>query len=313
MHDPPELEHYDASSLAEASSLLWMNPGKSMVIAGGTDIIGALREEIFLTAPKILINLKTIPGLDFIQMSGGVLRIGAMTRISDIEKDVTVASNFPALAKAAHMVAHPEIRNMGTIGGNLCQETRCWYYRGRGNKFYCKRKGGATCNLETGMNQYGSIFGGPAGCFASMTSDIGTALLALDATVITNRRSKPIDTVYTTAISGTTLRLGEIVTEVQVPVPPAGNKQAYLKFRLRKSIDPAIVSVASLITANEARIALGAVAPKPLRATQAENVVKAGGTADAAATAAVAGALPLSKNAYKVQITKALVKRAILA
>jgi xanthine dehydrogenase YagS FAD-binding subunit len=183
----------------------------------------------------------------------------------------------------------------------------------------CLRKGGTTCFAVTGDNRYHAILGG-AGCFAVCPSDTGMALTALDATIVTNKRSIQIGNFF--QVLGNSLTAGEIVTEVQVPTPKSGTKQTFTKFTFRPSIDFAIVSVASAITieagkVSDARIVLGAVAPIPYRATGAEVAIKGQAITEAiaetAGTAAVKDASPLSKNKYKVQIAKTLVKRAILA
>jgi len=314
--------HINAKTVDEAVSLLTQYGKKARVIAGGTDLLGTMKDEIHPTYPEVIINLKTIePSLEYIKEEGGVLKIGALTKLYDIEASSLVKEKYPALAQAAHAVGSPHIREMGTIGGNLCQEVRCWYYRQPGNRFYCVRKGGPVCYAMSGDNRYHSIFGGPFGCYAAHPSDTAPALMALNATLVTNKRTIPIDKFFHD-LAGTVLEDNELLTEVQVPTPPAGAKQTYIKFRIRKSIDFPIVGVASMIkleagTVSDARIALGAVAPKPIRATAAEEKLK-GKTiseqvADEVAAEAVKGAIAMSQNKYKIQITKTLVKRAILA
>lgn len=313
--------HINARTIDEAVSILTTYGKKAKIIAGGTDLLGAMKDEIHPTYPEVIVNIKTIPGLEYIKEEGGTLKIGALTRLYDIQTNSIVKEKYPALAQAAHAVASPHIREMGTIGGNLCQEVRCLYYRQPNNRFYCFRKGGSMCYAMSGDNTYHSIFGGPSGCVAVYPSDTAPALMALNATIVTNKRTIPIDNFFDN-LTDTVLEPNEIVTEIQVPAPRAGSKQVYLKFRIRKSIDFPIVGVASVITVeagkvSDARIALGAVAPTPIRATAAENALKGKeineDVAESAAAAAVKNAVPLAKNKYKIQITKALVKRAILA
>jgi len=182
------------------------------------------------------------------------------------------------------------------------------------------RKGGTTCFAAAGDNRYHSIFGAPAGCNAVYPSDTATVLVALNASIVTNKRSIPIESFFH-PLTGTVLGVGELITEVNIPVPPVGNKQSFTKFRTRKSIDFAIVSVATLLTLNgttctAARIVLGGVAPSPQRSTAAEAAI-VGKTLDAAAvnaaaSAAVSAAKPLQYNAFKVPVVKTLLTRALM-
>jgi xanthine dehydrogenase YagS FAD-binding subunit len=318
-------KHYNAASVDIALSMLKDYKGEARLMAGGTDLLAVLKDQILEGYPKALINIKTIPGLDKIQEKGEGLRIGALAKLADIALSPSVQTKYPALSQAAGSVASPEIRTMGTIGGNLCQDVRCWYYRyphHMGGRFLCHRKGTGPCHAIKGDNRYHAIMGGKA-CVAVCPSDTAIALTALDArlTILSpeGERKIPIHELFTAL--GTTLGPSEIVTEIQVPSPPKGIKQRFLKFTLRKPIDFAIVSVASVIAmekglCRDAKIVLGAVAPTPLRAEGAEKAVKGKAidesTAEEAATAAVSDARPLSRNAYKIELTKALVKRAIL-
>ena len=316
------LKHVNARTIEEAISAAGV---KALVIAGGTDCLSLFKNRILPNSPKVLVNIKTIPGLAYIMESGDGLRIGALTRLSNLAASAVVREKYGLLAEAAQSVASPQIRNMGTIGGNLCQDTRCWYYRCSpftGRSYFCSRKGGRLCFAVKGDNRYHAIFGG-RGCFAVCPSDLAVALAALEAEIAVQgpagRRTIPIRDFFT--ISGNSLQPNELVTEIRIPPLPEGASQTFLKFRLRKAIDFAIVSVASVIASEgglcrEARIALGAVAPYPLRAVAAESalagqVVNAE-TAALAAQAAVVGATPLGMNAYKIEIVKALVKKALL-
>jgi xanthine dehydrogenase YagS FAD-binding subunit len=265
-----------------------------------------------------LINIKTIPGLDYIKEEGGVLKIGATTRLADIAAHPVIKQKYTALAQAASRVATPHVRDMGTIGGNINQLHRCWYFRKPEDRFDCVRKGGKTCYAVTGDHRYHSIFGMENKCFAVHPSDTAPALIALDATIVTTKRQIKAEEFWTVRYpESTVLTPGEIVTAIHVPAPPAGAKSAFLKFAIRKSIDFPIVNCAVLVGGGAPRIALNAVAPKPYRATKAEAAIAGKAineeTAEAAGAAAVEDAKPTSTNKYKVQIARTLVKRALLA
>jgi len=314
--------HVNATSVADAVAKLDSYGGKAKALAGGTDLLNAMVTKINVVYPPALVNLKSIPNLNNITLSGQTMKIGSLAKLADIASSSTVKTNLPSLAAAANAVATPHVRNMATLGGNLCQAVSCWYYRypnRLGGRIVCYRKGGTSCYAAAGVNTYHSIFGAPKGCFAVYPSDTAPALVALNASVVTSARTIPIESFFD-AFTGTVLANDEIVTEVDVPVPAAGTKQVFLKFAQRKSIDFAVASVAALVTLNgttctAARIALGGVAPTPLRSTAAENAI-IGKTLDAtavanAAAAATSGSTPLAYNAYKVPVVQSLVTQAL--
>jgi xanthine dehydrogenase YagS FAD-binding subunit len=316
--------HHHARSVDEAVTLLARYKGKAKLNAGGTDLLGVLKERILPDYPKAVINIKTIPDLDCIREENGGLALGALTILSHIVESPLVAETYPLIKEAATAVAAPQVRNMATIGGNLCQDTRCWYYRypdSIGGRIMCLRKGKGPCHAVPGDNRYHAIMGGKK-CYAVSPSDLATALCTLDASLTVTgpegSRSIPIRDFYTTL--GNVLAPQEMITHIHIPKPPPST-QRFIKFTLRKPTDFALVSVASLFTSvggtcTGARITLGAVAPTPIRATKAEDLLKGKRldeeTASEAARLAVADAKPLSMNAYKVEITRTLVKRAIL-
>ena len=311
--------HVNATSLAEIKTAL--SDGKTTLIAGGTDLLGTLKDNILRAYPSTVINLKTVPGLDFIAEKGGILKIGAATRLADIAADPTVQKKYTALAQAASRVATPHVRDMGTIGGNITQLHRCWYFRKPENRFDCTRKGGSKCFAMSGDNRYHSVFGVVNGCIAVNPSDTAPALIALNAKVVTDRRTVAAEDFFDVKQPGNTvLEMNEIVTEIHIPEPPKGSKSAFIKFAFRKSIDFPIVNCAVMIGGDKPRISLNAVAPKPYRATKAEEVIAGKSIknisekdAEAAGEAAVADAKPLKAAKFKVQIAKTLVKRAILS
>jgi xanthine dehydrogenase YagS FAD-binding subunit len=309
--------HVNAKSLAEVQTAL--ADGKTDLIAGGTDLLGTLKDRILRTYPETVINIKTVDGLDFIKEEGGMLKIGAATRLADIAANDTIKKSYTALSQAASRVATPHVRDMATLGGNIAQLHRCWYFRKPENRFDCIRKGGSTCFAMTGDNRYHSIFGAEKGCLAVHPSDTAPALIALNAQVVTNKRTVAAENFFeVNNPKSTVLATDEFIKEIQIPKPPAGAKSAFIKFAIRKSIDFPIVNCAVMVGGADPRICLNAVAPKPYRAVKAEAAIKGKtineATAEAAGEAAVADASPFPEAAqFKKQIAKVMVKRALLA
>ena len=320
-----KFKHFNVYSIDEAVSLLGKYGDKACVIGGGTDLIGKMKDAILPAYPEALVNIKTIPGLNYIREEGGLLKIGALTILSDVAHSDLVRKSAPALAQAACRTASPHLRDMGTIAGNICQDIRCWYYRNPNNRFSCLRKKGGRCYAIKGDNRYHSIFGGSVsgGCMAVHPSDTAPALIALGAVVRTSQRTidageffevKPVKT--------TVLKVDEIVTEIQIPRPAEGSKSIFLKFAQRRAIDFPIVNCAASVTLAAgkvvaAKICLNAVAVVPYRAGQAEQVILGKSLneqlADEAGMAAVAAAKPLEHNKYMVTVAKTMVKRCLLA
>jgi xanthine dehydrogenase YagS FAD-binding subunit len=287
------------------------------ILAGGTDVLGLEKDFVLSTSADTMVNIKTIPDLAGIADSGG-LKIGALAKLTDIVESPVVQSNWASLAAGALRVGTPQLRNAGTLGGNLCQENRCWYYRAERNFFNCFRKGGTLCFATIGNNTYNAILGGQV-CFAVCPSDTSIPLTALDATIVTNKKDIPIGDFF--VVLGNVLDDDEIVTEIQVPTPASGTIQAFKKYSRRKSFDFAMASAAVSITVaggnvSDCKIVLGGVAPTPWRATDAEDALKGGPvnatTAAAAAAEATNGSFLLPNNAHLVPIAQAMVKRAIM-
>ncbi len=311
-----KIAHINATTVSHAVSALGAD---AAVCAGGTDIYGYMKSMVSPNEPDTLVNIKTIPDLDYIREEGGVLKIGALTRLADIAASSLVIGNYTALAEAALKVGTPELRNMGTIGGNICQLVRCWYYRAEYNAFNCIRKGGGLCYAILGDNRYNSIFGGIDGCFAVNPSDTAPALVALDASVITSSgRTIGVDDFFASNGEKTTvLDDDEIATEIQIPTPASGTKSAFTKFAIRKAFDFPIANCGAAISSTNARICINGVYPTPRRATEAEEAIVGqeinDANAEAAGAAAVDSAFSLPMNKYMIQLTKTMVKRAILA
>jgi xanthine dehydrogenase YagS FAD-binding subunit len=264
--------------------------------------------------------------MDAIREDSESLEIGALARIHDIERSPILRESYPLLHEVAHSIGSPQIRNMATIGGNLCQEVRCWYYRRSpktGISFICRRKEeDSPCYAVNGENENHAIFG-EGECVAVSPSDMATGLFALDAKINTmsmkGERAIPIRGFYTPL--GHVLEPDEIITGVSVPKVQPQTRQRFLKFRARKAIDFSTVSVSSVITSvngliRNARIVVGGVSPMPYEAVAAEEVLLGESmkesVAEKAAEAAVRDAMPLSKNGFKVPLVKALIKRSIL-
>ena len=317
-------KHINATSVEEAIGLIRAGNGRACLIAGGTDLLGILKDEVLPDYPETVINIKTIAGLDRFENNSDGLKIGALAKLADVVAHPLVKERFPILSKSAEAVATPEIRNMATLGGNLGQDTRCWYYRYPhhvGGRIMCHRKGKGPCQAVKGDNRYHSIMGAKK-CFAVCPSDTAIALSALDAGVeITGSqgvRRVSINEFFTNL--GNVLQADELLTGIQLPNPAAGARQAFFKFTLRKPVDFAIASVAAVGTLHkgicqEVKIALGAVAPTPLRALEAEELIRGKAVSEKriknAAGAAVKQAKPMRMNAYKVEITRTLVERSL--
>jgi xanthine dehydrogenase YagS FAD-binding subunit len=325
-------EWVSPATVEEAANLLKTapprpRPGKAArPLAGGQDLLTTMKD--YLTRPTRVVNLKGIRGLDRIEPDGRRgLRIGALATLAQVEESAEVRRLFPALAEAAHSVATQQIRNLGTVGGNLCQRPRCWYYRLE--EAVCLKKGGSECFAAKGENKYNAIFGGGPS-YIVHPSDLAPVLVALGASVnvtgAEGKRTIALDRFFTLPSEGSirrenVLKNDEIITEVIVPASPFGAHSTYLKFKERESLDFALASVAAAVelgpgkVVRAARIVLGGVAPIPWRVPKAEDFLK-GKTlgADAlegAARVALEGAEPLSQNAYKIPLTQTLVRRAL--
>lgn len=291
-------------------------------LAGGIDLLCEMKEG--LVTPSRVVNLKTIAGLN--EMTGrDDLKIGALVTLTELAESERVESQYKAVAEAARSVGSPQIRNVGTVGGNLCQRPRCWYYRDVAIE--CLKKGGDRCYAEDGENEYHAILGGGP-CHIVHPSDLAPALIAFDAKVDiqgTSARSLPLlDFFVLPAVNWgqeNVLTPNEIVTAVTLPKATAGWRSAYYKFRERESFDWALASAAVTLrmsgnTVQDCRVVLGGVAPIPWRSNEAEAALKGKtitpGVAETAGKAAVTGAKPLKHNGYKVRLAANVVRIAVL-
>jgi xanthine dehydrogenase YagS FAD-binding subunit len=313
----PKFSHLRPATLREALAAL--DASDARIHGGGTDLVGCLRDRVFTT--ERVVSLSAIPELRGIAATGdGGLRIGATATLTEIAGHPAIADRFTALADAARVVASPQLRNQGTIAGNLCQKPRCWYYRG---DFHCLRKGGELCYAYEGENQHHCIFGGDL-CYIVHPSDTAPALAALGAVCRVSSasatRSVPVDRLHVPPSVDprreTVLEPDEVVTELVLPAPPAGLRSSYLKIRSRNAWDFALAGVALALVfdgdiVRSARVFLSGAAPVPWRSTAVEAAITGqaldAATIAAAASAAVAGAEPLSGNAYKLALFEGLV------
>jgi Aerobic-type carbon monoxide dehydrogenase, middle subunit CoxM/CutM homologs len=254
------------------------------------------------------------------------LTIGALITLTELEEHQPTRKNIPGLAEAANSIATPQIRNLGTVAGNLCQRPRCWYFRLE--EVICLKKGGDECYSSSGENKYNAIFGGGPS-YIVHPSDLAPILLALGGRLNVSgpdgKRVIPLDKFFTLPSEGNirrenVLKNDEIITEVFVPSSPLAARSTYLKFKERDSLDFAMSSVAVALqmngkTVKDARIVLGGVAPIPWRVPDAEKFVTGkeltNDVLQEAGKIALAHAEPLSKNAYKIPLTQTLVRRAL--
>jgi xanthine dehydrogenase YagS FAD-binding subunit len=294
---------------------------RAMAHAGGTDLMGCLRERIFPVGKVVsLSELQELRGVS--ETADGGLRIGALTTLHALAEHPLVLRRFGGLAQAAGEVGSPQLRNQGTIGGNLCQKPRCWYYRA---DFTCLRKGGGTCFAVDGENQFHCIFGGGGTCFIVHPSDTAPVLMAFNATARVagpkGVRQVPLEKFFVLpevdVQRETVLARGEIVTEIRIPPPAPGTRSSYRKIRARRSWDFALAGVALALRFDGkrvigGRVVLSGAAPVPWRSAEVEQVVRGKElTADviaAAAKAVTAGAEPLEKNGYKIRLFQGMIE-----
>jgi xanthine dehydrogenase YagS FAD-binding subunit len=314
-----------ASSLEQAAAFLAVNKTGISILAGGTDLLGEIKEGT--AAPSVVLDLAGIAGLAGIKKGPGGLTIGAMTTLADLASDNDIERDYAVLHQAALSAASPQLRNRGTVGGNLCQRPRCWYYRDAA--VVCSKKGGGKCFAENGRNSRHAIFGGGI-CWAVHPSDLAPALMVLDASAVLvsakGERAVPLADFFTAPIVNVrrenVLAPDEIVKEINVPARRAGDKSAYVKFIERGAWDFAVVSAAVKATMSGqsmggVRIVCGGVGTKPWRLVAAEDALRGARPDEAAGQKAAARSLvdarPLAENGSKVDLLKVIVGRAVAA
>jgi xanthine dehydrogenase YagS FAD-binding subunit len=319
----PQFTYVRPKSLEE--TIRHLSTGNARVHAGGTDLLGCLHDGVF--AVQKVVSISRLDGLKGIEpMNNGVLRIGALATINDVSNHPLLKERYPALVQAAREVASPQLRNQGTIGGNLCQKPRCWYYRG---DFHCSRKGGSQCFAVAGENQYHCILGGE-GCFIVHPSDIAPALMVYEAQIeITGARGTktiPIEKFYVLPeqeiTRETIIEAGEMVTAVLLSQPPRGLRSSYRKVRARGSWDFALAGAALALRISEskvvgAKVVLSGAAPIPWRCSDAEKVIMGQTLTESiiaqAAAVEMKAAMPLRQNEYKIELFKGLLAEELAA
>lgn len=313
---------------ATASDLFVTYPDQPATIfkAGGIDVLDLMKEG--LIKPSALVSVKKIPGLDKIEYDDKEgLRIGANVTLAELESNETIKEKYYALHQSLVHAGTPQLRNSATLGGNLAQRTRCWYFRSLDHQ--CFRKGTRTCFAQDGENEFHAVMGNE-NCASVHASSIATALMAFNAKVfITNSHGEPDEVTMERFFvspeqfrkNETILKAGDLITHVMIPTPKAGSKSYYIKYGARESHDWAIADVAVVTenangTCKNAEIVLGAAAPVPIKSKEAAKML-IGKTinesaASAAGKASMEKATPLSGNKYKLPIFETNVKRAIL-
>lgn len=330
-----KISWYDATTIKEAqqevdttvSAILQNNKrGTSIIKSGGIDVMDLMKEG--LIAPEKVVNIRNIPGLDKIEFSArSGVRIGANVTLAAIEKNSDIRNSYLALHQAVAKAATPQLRNMSTLGGNLAQRTRCWYFRSIDHP--CLRKGGDTCFAKKGENEYHSVMNNGT-CASVYASSVATALMAFGAVVEIadeNGESKniPIEEFFVTPYEDirkeNVLKAGEIITAVVLPAVSDKVRSYYIKQGARQSYDWALADVAVVMEmagkkCKDAKVVLGAASPVPVRAKGAESVLMENGVLESSALAAAESSMekatPLEKNGYKVTIFKTILQRAIL-
>jgi len=312
-------------SVQQAAALLASGQGRTFLMSGGSDLLGQIKERII--EADTVVDLAAIPGLSYIRKEKDGLKIGSMTTITELAADPAVLQDYPGLSQAASVIASPQLRNVGTVGGNLCQRPRCWYFRN--SEIICFKKGGEKCYAFEGKNKYHAIFGGSP-CYIVHPSDLAPMLMALDAVVVVasslGERTLPLARFFALPDEDVkrenVLAVDELVREVILPPAGKGDRSAYVKLEERGTWDFALVSCAVRASGparnpTALRVVLGGVAPVPWQLKGAETALKGKALTEAAVRSAVRDSLkaaePLAENGYKAALVEAAVSRALLS
>jgi len=294
-----------------------------MYLAGGNDLLGLLKDYL-VPGPKILVNVKSLPGMGEIERGKEAWTIGALVTVGQLENDKEIAKAFPGLHEAAMEIASPQIRNVATVGGNLSQHSRCWYYRHKDT--VCLKKGGDLCYARDGENRYHSLFTGNT-CISPVVSSLATTFAALDATAIVLQDGKETrmsmadlyHRAWENPLAHNSLNPGDLVLRVEIPT--SRNRSAYMQASDKHTFDWALVSCAAAAQVahgklKSPRVALGSISPVPHQVQAANDFLDGKAIDDATASRAadmiLADAKPLEHNAYKVPMAHALIRRTLL-
>jgi xanthine dehydrogenase YagS FAD-binding subunit len=313
------MQNFEYAIARSVDGAVELSTSESRFLAGGIDLLGEMKE--YITSPKRVIDLKPIPELGRIDTSSAIWKIGANVTIAEIARSERILTTLPGLAEAASEVGSPQIRNVATLGGNLAQHSRCWYYRHRDLR--CLKRGGSTCYAREGENKYHSLFSGNP-CISPVVSNLAVILAALDARVNVRRDDKEatltIGELYSDAwnnqLAHNSLRPGDLIVDVEIPTQK--NRSAYLQVSEKGDFDWALVSCAAAARNYgdqwaDVSVFLGAVAPIPYRV---ESPLLESGNLSPKAIESIAESIaskatPLAHNGYKVPIAQALVRRAL--
>lgn len=315
----------EPQTIEQALALISKAGEKMFLMSGGTDLLTEIKEGVL--EPDIVIDLKTIQGLSFIKKEKDGVHIGALATVADLASDPLIRQEYAGLHEAALSVATPQLRNVGTVGGNLCQRPRCWYYRD--SQVACRKKGGSQCFASRGRNKYHAIFGGGM-CYIVYPSDLAPAFISLEAQVTVSsprgEKTMPLANFYVLPSKNVrrenVLGPDEILREVKIPLAKKEDKSTYVKLKERGTWDFALVSAAVKGTVSgkgfsDLKIVLGGVAPIPWRLEKVEDALRKKKVSEAlikdASRAALEEAKPLEENGYKKALVEAAISRAVMS
>jgi xanthine dehydrogenase YagS FAD-binding subunit len=313
------MRNFEYATARSVDGAIQLSTSESRFLAGGIDLLGEMKE--YITSPKRIIDLKLIPDLDRIDTSTSIWKLGANVTIAEIAKNERILATLPGFAEAASEVGSPQIRNVATLGGNLAQHSRCWYYRHRDLR--CLKRGGSTCYAREGENKYHSLFSGNP-CISPVVSNLAVILAALNASVNVRRGDKEValtigeffSDAWNNPLAHNSLLPGDLITHVEIPTQK--NRSTYLQVSEKGDFDWALVSCAAAGRNtgdqwSDVSVFLGAVAPIPFRVESPllERGDLSREAIESIAESVASKATPMAHNGYKVPIAQALVRRAL--
>jgi len=313
------MQNFEYATARSVDGAIQLSTSESRYLAGGIDLVGEMKE--YITSPKRIIDVKLIPDLDRIDTSTGTWKLGANVTIAEIAKNEPILATLPGLAEAASEVGSPQIRNVATLGGNLAQHSRCWYYRHRDLR--CLKRGGSTCYARDGENKYHSLFSGNP-CISPLVSNLAVILAALDAKVGVRRGDKEVtltieelfSDAWNNPLAHNSLLPGDLIAHVEISTRK--NRSVYLQVSEKGAFDWALVSCAAAGRNTQdhwadVSVFLGALAPIPFRVESPllERGDLSREAIESIAESVASKATPMAHNAYKVPVAQALVRRAL--